>query len=161
MVDLSLKNSNILIVDDQVANIDALEGFLLMQGYTNIKTTTNPRKVIPLFQTFSPDLILLDLSMPYLSGFVFLQLLKPYVLGNTYVPILVLTADIAREAQQKALSEGASDFLTKPFDLIEVGLRIRNLLFTKYLVQQLGNQNQILEEIDKIMTKALEQKTLN
>ena len=69
MIDPTFKNSNILIVDDQVANIDVLEGFLVMQGYTKIKTTTDPRKVISLFQTFAPDLILLDLSMPYLSGF--------------------------------------------------------------------------------------------
>jgi len=156
MIDPTLKNSNILIVDDQVANIDVLEGFLVMQGYTNIKTTTDPRKVMALFQTFAPDLILLDLSMPYLSGFEVLQMLKPVVLVKTFVPILVLTADITKEAKQRALSEGASDFLTKPFDLIEVGLRIRNLLYTKYLVQQLGNQNQILEERVKARTLDLE-----
>jgi len=156
MIDPTLKNSNILIVDDQVANIDVLEGFLVMQGFTTIQTTTDPRKVIPIFQSFSPDLILLDLSMPYLSGFEVLQLLKPFVVANTFVPILVLTADITKEAKQRALSEGASDFLTKPFDLIEVGLRIRNLLYTKYLVQQLGNQNLILEEKVRARTHDLE-----
>jgi signal transduction histidine kinase len=156
MIDPTLKNSNILIVDDQVANIDVLEDFLVMQGYTKIKTTTDPRNVIPLFQTFAPDLILLDLSMPYLSGFEVLQLLKPLILANTFVPVLVLTADITKEAKQRALSEGASDFLTKPFDLIEVGLRIKNLLFTKYLVQQLGCQNQVLEAKVKVRTRELE-----
>ncbi len=157
MIDATLKNSNILIVDDQVANLDVLEGFLEMQGYDNIKTTTDPRKVISLFQTFDPDLILLDLSMPYLSGFEVLQLLKPFVSAKTFVPVLVLTADISKDAKQRALSEGASDFLTKPFDLVEVGLRIKNLLFTKFLIQQLGNQNQILEEKVKVRTKDLEQ----
>ena len=86
--------------------------------------------------------------------------MKPFVLANTFVPILVLTADITKEAKQRALSEGASDFLTKPFDLIEVGLRIKNLLFTKYLVQQLGNQNQILEEKVKVRTRVLEQNNI-
>lgn len=160
MMDLSFKNSNILIVDDQEANLDVLEGFLLMQGYTKIKTTTDSRKVIPLFQTFVPDLILLDLSMPHLSGFEVLQQLKPFVLANTFVPMLVLTGDLTDEAKQKALSEGASDFLTKPFDLVEVGLRIRNLLFTKYLVQQLANQNQILEEKVKARTRDLEERNI-
>ena len=160
MIDPTLKNSNILIVDDQVANIDVLEGFLVMQGYSKIKTTTDPRKVISLVQTFDPDLILLDLAMPYLSGFEVLQLLKPFVLARTFVPILVLTADITKEAKQRALSEGASDFLTKPFDLIEVGLRIKNLLFTKYLIQQLGSQNQILEEKVKVRTKDLQQSNI-
>ena len=157
MIDPTLKSSNILIIDDQVANIDVLEGFLLMQGYTSIKTTADPRKVISLYQSFAPDLILLDLSMPHLSGFEVLQRLKPFVLANTYVPILVLTADITKEAKQRALSEGASDFLIKPFDLVEVGLRIKNLLYTKFLVQQLGSQNLILEEKVKARTKALEQ----
>ncbi len=157
MIDPTLKSSNILIIDDQLANIEVLEGFLLMQGYTSIQTTADPRKVIRIYQSFAPDLILLDLSMPHLSGFEVLQRLKPFVLANTYVPILVLTADITKEAKQRALSEGASDFLIKPFDLVEVGLRIRNLLYTKYLVQQLGNQNQILEDKVKERTKALEQ----
>jgi len=157
MIDPTLKSSNILIIDDQVANIDVLEGFLVMQGYTSIKTTADPRKAISLYQSFAPDLILLDLSMPHLSGFEVLQRLKPFVLANTYVPILVLTADITKEAKQRALSEGASDFLIKPFDLVEVGLRIKNLLYTKFLVQQLGSQNLILEEKVKARTKALEQ----
>ena len=157
MIDPTLKSSNILIIDDQLANIEVLEGFLLIQGYTSIQTTADPRKVIRIYQSFAPDLILLDLSMPHLSGFEVLQRLKPFVLANTYVPILVLTADITKEAKQRALSEGASDFLIKPFDLVEVGLRIRNLLYTKYLVQQLGNQNQILEDKVKERTKALEQ----
>jgi len=156
----TLKNSKILIVDDQVANIDVLEGFLQMQGYTEIITTTDPRQVVHLSSVFVPDLILLDLSMPYISGFEILQLLKPFIQANTFVPVLVLTADITKEAKQRALSEGASDFLTKPFDLIEVGLRIKNLLFTKYLVQQLGNQNQILEEKVKARTRELEESNI-
>jgi two-component system sensor histidine kinase/response regulator len=157
MIHPTFKDSNILIVDDQVANIDVLEGFLAMQGYSIIKSTTDPRKAISLFQTFEPDLILLDLSMPYLSGFEVLQLLKPFLLAKTFVPILVLSADITKEEKQRALSEGASDFLTKPFDLIEVGLRIKNLLFTKYLIQQLGSQNQILEEKVKLHIRDMEQ----
>ena len=76
MIDSSFKNANILIVDDQVANIDVLEGFLSMQGYLNIKTTTDPREVISLFASFNPDLILLDLSMPYLTGFEVMEQLK-------------------------------------------------------------------------------------
>ena len=145
MIDPTLKNSNILIVDDQVANIELLAGFLEMEGYTNIKTETDPRKVVHHFKHFAPDLILLDLAMPYLSGFDVLEKLQPLFSDHSFVPILVLTADITKTAKQRALSEGASDFLTKPFDLVETGLRIKNLLFTKYLVQQLENQNQILE----------------
>ncbi len=157
MIEKNLKNANILIVDDQQANIDLLEDFLEMEGYTNLKATTDPRDVVPLFSEFKPDLILLDLAMPYLSGFEVMEQLKPIVNFNTLLPILVLTADITVEAKQKALSGGASDFLIKPFDLIEVGMRIRNLLYANYLQQQLFNQNQILEERVKQRTAQLEE----
>jgi signal transduction histidine kinase len=160
MIDPTLKNANILIVDDQPANIELLAGFLEMEGYTNIKTETDPRKVVRLFTSFAPDLILLDLAMPYLSGFEVLENLKPIITYRTFVPILVLTADITKIAKQRALSEGASDFLTKPFDLVEVGLRIKNLLFTKYLVQQLENQKQILEVKVNERTAALMQNNI-
>lgn len=160
MIDSTLKEANILIVDDQEANIDVLEGFLEMQGYLNIKSTTDPRNVIPLLTSFSPDLILLDLSMPYLSGFEVMEQLKTELPANAFLPIIVLTADITRESKQRSLSLGANDFLTKPFDLIEVGLRIKNLLYTCYLHQQLQLQNQILEEKVKERTRELEQQNV-
>jgi len=156
MVKINLKNASILIVDDQQPNIDLLEGFLEFEGYTNIKTTTDPREVVPLFSQFKPDLILLDLSMPYLSGFEVMDLLQPLVNSSTLLPILVLTADITTEAKQRALSGGASDFLIKPFDLTEVGMRIRNLLYANHLQKQLLNQNQLLEEKVKERTAQLE-----
>ncbi len=160
MIDASLKNANILIVDDQIANIDVLEGLLDAQGYTTIKSTTDSRQVVQLFTDFKPDLVLLDLTMPHLTGFDVMKQLKPLIPANSFLPILVLTADVTPEAKQKALSGGASDFLTKPFDLIEVGLRIKNLLFASYLQQQLQNQNLSLEEKVKERTSELEKTNL-
>ena len=156
MIDSTLKNANILIVDDQVANIEVLEELLELYHYTNVKTTTDPRKVVDLFKSFKPDLILLDLAMPFLSGFDVMEQLKSLVPANTLLPILVLTADVTNESKQRALREGASDFLTKPFDLVEVGLRIKNLLFTSYLLQLLGNQKDILEQKVKKRTSELQ-----
>jgi len=156
MIDSTLKNANILIVDDQEANINILLGLLDIEGYINVKSTTDPRDVNRLLSEFKPDLILLDLMMPHLSGFEVMDQIKPLVSGQTFIPILVLTADISPETRQKALSNGARDFLTKPFDLIEVGLRIKNLLEIKYLHQQLENQNQILEEKVEERTQELE-----
>jgi len=160
MIDSTLKNSNILIVDDQEANIDVLEGFLEMQGYINIKTTQDPRQVLDLYSSFDPDLILLDLSMPYLSGFEVMEQLQSTMTPSTFLPILVLTADVSPVAKQRALAGGASDFLTKPFDLVEVGLRIRNLLFTSFLQQKLKNQNLDLEEKVKERTAELETRNI-
>jgi signal transduction histidine kinase len=94
--------------------------------------------------------------MPHLSGFEVMEQLKPSTLKKgSYLPILVLTADITTESKQRALANGATDFLTKPFDLVEVGLRIKNLLFTSYLMQQAENQNQILEVKVKERTREL------
>lgn len=160
MIDLSLKEANILIVDDQEANVDVLDGYLEMQGYLNIRTTTDSRQVAGLFESFKPDLLLLDLSMPYLNGFEVMEMLKTMMPENFYLPILVLTADITPEAKIKALSGGASDFLTKPFDLLEVGLRIKNLLYSGYLRQQLQDQNLILDEKVKERTRELVKKNL-
>lgn len=160
MISSSLKNAKILIVDDQEANIDVLVSLLEMQGYENIKTTQDPREVIDLYSAYNPDLILLDLSMPYLSGFEVMDQLKKLVPENSYLPILVLTADVTPQSKQKALSGGASDFLTKPFDLVEVGLRIKNLLYTVYLQKQLLNQNQILENKVKERTLELENQNI-
>ena len=150
------KNTNILIVDDKQSNIDVLEGLLDKQGYTNFKSTTDSRLVVSLFESFKPDLILLDLMMPNFNGFQVMEQLKATIPPNTYLPILVLTADITPETKQRALAGGAKDFLAKPFDLIEIGLRIKNLLETRYLHQQLNNQNQILEEKVKQRTAELE-----
>ncbi len=160
MVDSTLKNANILIVDDQQSNIDVLTGLLDAKGFTTYKTTQDSRQVIRLFEKFKPDLLLLDLNMPHLTGFQVMKQLKDLIPANTYFPILVLTADITPESKQKALAAGASDFLAKPFDLIEVDLRIKNLLKARYFYQQLENQNQILEEKVKERTKELERRNL-
>jgi len=146
MIDSTFKNANILIVDDQQANIDVITGLLNIQGYLNVRTITDPRQVYNAFIEFKPDLILLDLAMPYMNGYQVMEQLKPLINETSFLPILVLTADITAEAKRRALSTGAKDFLTKPFDLIEVDLRIKNLLQTGYFHSQLENKNKVLEE---------------
>lgn len=141
----SLKDARILIVDDQQPNIEVLETMLLMTGYANVKSTTESREAIELIKQYQPNLLLLDLMMPNVSGFDIMKQLKDEGLHSGLMPILVLTADATSETKKRALSEGASDFLTKPFDLSEVGLRIKNLLCNVYLLSQLQNQNEVLE----------------
>jgi signal transduction histidine kinase len=153
-----VKNSKILIVDDSPANIEVLDSLLTMEGYSNIEKTTDPRDVMELYLKFEPDLILLDLNMPYMSGFEVMEQLMRWVNKQIYLPILVLTADASDATKMKALSAGASDFLSKPFDLVEVSLRIKNLLYTNYLYSQVRDQNVILEEKVKERTVELESK---
>ena len=155
MIQQNLKSANILIVDDQQANIDVLVGLLEINGFENIKTTTDSTKVMDLMQSFDPDLILLDLLMPKMSGFDVLWQLKEIQTNISYIPILVLTAELSDEAKQIALSNGAKDFITKPFNLIEVSLRIKNLLETRFLYKKLNERNKLLDnklvDILKIM----------
>jgi signal transduction histidine kinase len=156
MFEIKFSDANILIVDDKESNIDVLVGLFEMQGYTNIRTTIDPREVVSIFNSFSPDLILLDLMMPHLSGHEVMSQLKELIPADAYLPVLVLTADISADSKKRALAGGANDFLAKPFDLIEMGLRINNLLFARYLHKQLQNQNQFLDQKVKERTAELE-----
>ncbi len=147
MINSDLKNAKILVVDDQQANIDVLHDFLEIQGYENIKTTMDPRNVIRLLDEFKPDIILLDLSMPFMSGFEVMKQLKAVVMESTYLPILVLTADVTIETKRKALLSGACDFLTKPFDLIELQARVNTHLHIKFKNEQINHYAAELEQL--------------
>jgi diguanylate cyclase (GGDEF)-like protein len=98
-----------------------------------------------LFDDMKPDLVMLDLHMPHLDGFAVLELLRSRLGPNEYLPILVLTADTSRETKERALANGAMDFLTKPLERTEVLLRTRNLLETRHLHLSLRDENRALE----------------
>ena len=157
MLEINLKNANILIVDDTVANIDLLVGLLEKLGYTSIKSTTDPCSAVNLFKTFQPDIILLDLLMPNLSGVEVMKSIVQLIPKAEYLPILVLTAVISPEVRTEVLMAGAKDFLSKPFNLIEVGLRIKNLLETRFLYQQIETRNQILNEDIKLLLNIMDE----
>lgn len=137
MNDDELLASRILIVDDQPANLRLLEALLGREGFTNVVSTTEPAQVLDLHAAFEPDLVLLDLMMPGLSGYALLERLERQRPPDEFRPVLVLTADATREAMRRALSLGAKDFLTKPFDPVEAMLRVWNLLETRLLHQRL------------------------
>ncbi|HEX8310036.1 MAG TPA: response regulator, partial [Chthoniobacteraceae bacterium] len=155
MRDRYLTEAKILIVDDEIANVQLLEMLLGQAGFTQLRSTTDSRQVIALYQEFGPDVILLDLSMPHLDGFEILAQLRALIPPQSYVPILVLTAMVTPEAKRGALSAGANDFLTKPFDVTEVLLRVRNLLETRRLHVELHQYNETLESTVKERTREL------
>lgn len=155
MVSEQVSKARILIVDDEDANVLLLERILQAAGFGNVESTTDPRRVLRIFETHQPDLILLDLRMPHLDGYAVLDLLKARNLPETYLPVLVLTADITPEVKRRALSMGAKDFLTKPLDQVEVVLRVRNLLETRRLHVKLQGQNEVLEEMVRERTSHL------
>jgi putative two-component system response regulator len=126
-----LKQAKILIVDDEKTNIRFLEIILRQAEYSNVHSTADSRETLELFRSIEPDLVLLDIAMPHLDGFEVMQQLHQEMRDHT-VPILILTADATTKTRHRALKEGAQDFLTKPLDEIEVLLRIKNLLETRF-----------------------------
>ncbi len=132
-----IQQAKILVVDDADANLRLLEDLLAREGFTQVISTSDSTKTIDLYHAFAPDLILLDLMMPVLDGYAVLELLARHIPEDTYLPVLVLTADATIAARRKALALGAKDFLTKPFDNIEAMLRVWNLLETRMLYKKL------------------------
>jgi putative two-component system response regulator len=141
----TLTRARILIVDDEPANVLFLERLLERAGYQNLVTTTESAQVVPLCTQSPPDLVLLDLHMPAPDGFEVMRQLDPWVSANA-LPVIVLTADTTRDVRQAALAGGAKDFLVKPLDAMEVLLRIRNQLETRFLQVELRRQTLALEQ---------------
>ncbi len=135
--------ASILIVDDQPANVLLLSELLREAGYTSITSTTDPYAVDELHRINRFDLILLDLQMPGMDGFAVMDQLKATD-TDSYLPILVITAQPNHKL--RALAGGAKDFVAKPFDLIEVQTRIRNMLEVRLLYKQLEEYNKLLEQ---------------
>jgi len=136
-------NANILIVDDQQANVLLLEEILRETGYTRVSSTMDPHAVTALHRQNRYDLILLDLQMPGMDGFQVMESLKA-IETEGYIPVLVITAQPAHKLQ--ALQAGAKDFVSKPFDLTEVKTRIHNMLEVRLLHRRLDNYNKLLEQ---------------
>ena len=140
--DADLLSARILIVDDQEANVSLLEQMLRDAGYSAVSSTMDPRQVAPLHRQQRFDLILLDLQMPGMDGFQVMAGLQTND-ADGYLPVLVITAQPGHKL--RALQAGARDFVAKPFDLVEVTTRIRNMLEVRLLYKQLENQNAALE----------------
>jgi CheY-like chemotaxis protein len=136
-------NASILVVDDQASNISLLEQLLSTSGYTAVSSTMDPQKVFALHRQHHYDLILLDLQMPVMDGFEVMAGLKANK-NDAYLPVLVLTALPSHKLQ--ALQAGAKDFISKPFDFLEVQTRIRNMLEVRLLYKKLEDYNKLLEQ---------------
>jgi putative two-component system response regulator len=156
MTSQSFRNARILIVDDEKDNVEILRRVLGRAGFEHIESTTDSRQAKSLYIRHKPDLILLDLRMPYMDGLEVMAQLSD-VAEATYLPILILSADVTPEARRDALSRGAKDFLNKPFQPDEILLRIKTLLDTRLLYLQIQTQNQVLEAKVAERTRALEE----
>ena len=149
-----LHRMKILIIDDERLSVVMLEQLLQAKGYIHVLGLTDSRRALEICASFNPDLILLDLIMPNLDGFAVLEMLRESDASESFLPIVVLTADESEEAKERALDAGATDFLVKPVSPTEALLRIRNLLETRRLQLILENQRSALE--DAVRERAVE-----
>ena len=156
MQERQINDLKILIVDDQPANVLLVRSILERAGYVDLHGLSDPREVRDWVVEFRPDLVILDLHMPQRDGFQVMSDLRGSIHRDDFVPILVITADSTQEVKRRALNGGASDYLTKPFDHIEVRLRVKNLLQTRSLHRSLRTYNLQLEGLVRERTMQLE-----
>ena len=142
-IEAEILDARILIVDDQEANLRLLERLLGEAGYRNVTTCAQPREVCALHRANDYDLILLDLQMPGMDGFQVMEALKTNI-ADAWLPVIVLTAQPGHKL--RALQAGAKDFISKPFDLVEVKTRIHNMLEVRLLYRKLQAHNHELEQ---------------
>ena len=150
--DRDILGAGILIVDDQESNVALLEQMLSDAGYTNVASTMKPQEVCALHRKNRYDLILLDLQMPGMDGFQVIEALKTND-ADGYLPVVVITAQPGHKL--RALRAGARDFVSKPFDLVEVKTRIRNTLEVRLLYRELEVCNKLLEQTVRERTAEL------
>jgi len=141
-----LKESRILVVDDNPSNVLLLEALLQQEDYNNVSSTTDPTQVRRLHEDNDFDLILLDIQMPKMNGFEVMEQLKDHHDQDDYLPVLVLTAQTDMETRLRSLDLGARDFVTKPFQHAEVLQRIHNSLEIRHLYKQKKEYSHTLEE---------------
>jgi len=151
-----MKSAKILIVDDSSDAVRLLTRMLQQAGYAELIGVSDSREVMAIYQEWQPDLILLDLMMPFLSGLEILSQLQEIIPADAFVPVIVLTSDVTPGSKRQALSSGAQDFLLKPFDPAEVILRINNLLKTRFLHLDLQQQQQHLHKVSTRLVDAQE-----
>lgn len=139
------REPRIVVLDDDETNVLLLSRMLDRAGYQDVVTSTDPVATAEAILDHPPDLLLLDLRMPELDGYGVLERVAPLLAAPHELAVLVLTADLTTETRHRALAAGARDFVTKPFDLVELTLRVGNLLETADLHRRLREQNDRLE----------------
>ena len=154
-----LNQSRIFIVDDEPANLKLLDKMLTSQNYEQLVLIKDPREVLSRYLEAKPDLILLDINMPHLDGYEVMEQIQS-LNDPSAPPIIILTAQHGRDYLLKALTLGARDFVGKPFDRVELLMRVNNLLNVQLAHRMLLNQKALLEEMVNKRTEDLNESRL-
>lgn len=149
-------SAKIMIVDDDPLSVMLMEETLAEAGYTSLTSCEDPREAVGVFIDKEPDIILLDINMPHLTGYDVLNLIREAE-PDRFIPVIVLTSQADNQARLKALELGAMDFITKPFEKAEILTRIRNMLTVRLLQKRVENENIRLEEKVRERTKELQE----
>lgn len=149
-------SARILIVDDEPVNVKILLKILVRAGFPGAVGTSSPEEALALVQQAVPDLILLDQHMPQMDGTQLLERMRPLLTGESYLPVVFLSGDNSPDLRRRALAAGATDFVSKPFDAVEVVLRIGNLLETRRLHLLAKRHSEDLEQRVQRRTAQLE-----
>lgn len=155
MTNGDLQAARLLVIDDNEVNVALLEELLSLSGFSDVRSLTDSRLALTTILDWQPDLVLLDLHMPEVSGFDILRELGAALPPNSFLPVLACTADWTEGTRKQALKLGANDFITKPFDATELVLRVRNFLRMRQMHLQLGEQNRQLEGVVERRTRNL------
>lgn len=152
-----ISQARLLLVDDEPANLEFLRHVLATEGYGDLIALSDPLAVLEQFDELDPDLVITDLVMPQLDGFQLIARIQSLLPAGAYLPIVAATGDHAPDIRRRALAAGARDFLTKPLSPAEVRLRVRNLMETRFLHEQLRRHNLLLESRVTERTRELEE----
>jgi len=139
-----VKSCRIAIIDDEPASIQIMQNYLQVEGYQSFFTTSDSSKAVDLILREKPDLILMDVVMPSISGIDVLRAIRK-IEAFKHLPVLFVTGAKDADARRSAIELGATDFLTKPIDRHELTIRVRNALVTKAYQDQLSQANERLE----------------
>ncbi len=153
-------DARILIVDDAPDSVGLLKKILELAGFNNIHSTTDSRQAAVLYQQIRPHAVLLDLNMPHLDGFAVMGQIGALD-SSAYLPVLMLTADNDQDTKLRALASGAKEFLTKPFDRLEVIARLNTITEVCQLHERLNDHNRCLQEAVEERTRELQLETRN
>ena len=151
-------DARLLIVDDNPTNCELLDALLEDDGYIHRHILTDPRAVVPYVAEQRPDLILLDVRMPHMTGFEVIKALDA-AYGLNAPAVIILTAQTDEQTRYEALALGVRDFLTKPFDQGEVLQRIRNTLELERLMRERAQRASLLESLVHERTEELERRS--
>lgn len=140
----AVRRAKLMMVDDELVNLKALEKNLRRSGYEDFVTTTDSTQALSLVDQERPDILLLDIMMPEVNGLDVLRALRADV-RHQYLPVIILTAYCDADTRREALQAGCTDFLAKPVDPHELGLRVRNVLVAKAFYDHVAKHAEQLE----------------